>query len=130
MCVAGFAAKLKKRHQPIQQAKHTRPGTTDCEPIDIPMAMAVLPVPGVPAISTALPAILPSSIILQITPAALRASSCPTIPWDTPRGSRASSSPRPRMCECAPMRSMRVKSLTSPTLTAPAILSGISLVTT
>ena len=38
-------------------------------------------------------------------------------PWLTARASRASSSPRPRMCECAPMRSMRVMSLTSAVFT-------------
>ena len=36
-------------------------------------AMAVLPVPGWPPINIALPAILPSLIILRITPAALLA---------------------------------------------------------
>ena len=35
--------------------------------------MAVLPVPGWPPINIALPAILPSLIILRITPAALLA---------------------------------------------------------
>ena len=48
-----------------------------------PIAMAVLPVPGVPAISTALPAILPSFTISTTTPAARRAAVWPTIPWDT-----------------------------------------------
>lgn len=39
----------------------------------------------------------------RITPAALRALSWPTMPCDVARGSRASSRPRPRMCECAPV---------------------------
>lgn len=49
----------------------------------IPMAIAVFPVPGWPAISTALPAMWPSLIISRMTPAALREASWPTIPWDT-----------------------------------------------
>ena len=39
-------------------------------------AIAVLPVPGCPPIRIALPAILPSRIILRITPAARLASTC------------------------------------------------------
>ncbi|KAK8489999.1 hypothetical protein V6N11_065421 [Hibiscus sabdariffa] len=39
----------------------------------MPMAMAVLPVPGCPANKIARPAILPSLIIWRMTPAALRA---------------------------------------------------------
>lgn len=42
----------------------------------IPMAMAVLPVPGWPPIRMALPAIFYSLIICKITPAALLASTC------------------------------------------------------
>ena len=45
-------------------------------------------------------------------PAALRALFWPTRPWETGLASSASSRPRPRMCEWAPMRSMRVMSLT------------------
>lgn len=50
----------------------------------MPMAMAVLPVPGCPASSTARPASLPSLIICVTTPAARRASSWPTMParWE------------------------------------------------
>jgi len=40
----------------------------------IPIAIAVLPVPGYPAIKIALPAILPSLIKFRIIPAALLAS--------------------------------------------------------
>jgi hypothetical protein len=40
----------------------------------IPIAIAVLPVPGYPAIKIDLPAIFPSLIILKIRPAALLAS--------------------------------------------------------
>eukprot|EP00964_Phaeocystis_antarctica_P010102 scaffold5527_cov54-Phaeocystis_antarctica.AAC.2 len=61
--------------------------------------MAVFPVPGCPAIMTARPAMLPSLIILRITPAALRALTCPTMPCETIRASNESSRPRPRMCE-------------------------------
>lgn len=43
----------------------------------------------------------------------LRAEVWPTRPCDTARASRASSRPRPRMWEWAPIRSMRVRSLTS-----------------
>ncbi len=50
-----------------------------------PIAMAVFPVPGWPAISTALPAMWPSLIISRMTPAARREASWPTIPWDTCR---------------------------------------------
>lgn len=48
----------------------------------LPMAMAVFPVPGWPAIRTARPAIFPSRIISSTTPAARRAASCPTMPWE------------------------------------------------
>ncbi len=48
-----------------------------------PIAIAVLPVPGWPAMRTARPAIWPSLIISRISPAALRDASWPTIPWDT-----------------------------------------------
>ena len=51
----------------------------------LPIAMAVFPVPGWPAISTALPAMWPSLIISRMTPAARREASWPTIPWDTYR---------------------------------------------
>lgn len=48
---------------------------------------------------------------------------CPTMPCDTTRASSASSRPRPRMCEWAPMRSIRVRSRTSAfTLTPPAAM--------
>ena len=45
------------------------------------MAIAVLPVPGWPAIKTARPAILPSLIISSTTPAARRALFWPTKPY-------------------------------------------------
>lgn len=62
--------------------------------------------------STARPAIRPSLTILRMTPAALRALPCPTIPCEFPLGSRvAGSSPSPRMWECEPMRSTFVCSL-------------------
>jgi len=46
----------------------------------LPIAIAVLPVPGWPAMSRARPAILPSLIISKINPAARRAFTCPTMP--------------------------------------------------
>lgn len=77
-------------------------GPSDCA---MPIAMAVLPVLGGPAISTDLPAILPSLTICRIIAAALRAFSWPTSPCDDGRGSRVSgSTPRPRMCEWAAIR--------------------------
>mmetsp|Transcript_9073 Transcript_9073/g.26731 ORF Transcript_9073/g.26731 Transcript_9073/m.26731 type:complete len:207 (-) Transcript_9073:2-622(-) len=79
----------------------------------MPMAMAVFPVPGCPAMRMARPAIFPSWIICRMTPAARLAPFWPTMPWETILASRASSSPRPRMCECAPMRSNRWTSRTS-----------------
>lgn len=60
-----------------------------------PMAMAVLPVPGLPARRIARPAICPAWIILYTIPHALRAAVCPTMPCEISLGSRASSKPRP-----------------------------------
>ena len=97
-------------------------GPSDCA---MPIAMAVLPVLGGPAIKTARPAILPSRAILSITAAAFRAFSCPTRPCDDTLGSRVSSStPRPRMCECAAMRLSPLSSL----LSAMVVIGYISLV--
>jgi len=61
----------------------------------IPIAIAVLPVPGYPAIKMDLPAIFPSLIILRISPAALRAAFYPTNPYEIYLGSKESSSPNP-----------------------------------
>ena len=47
----------------------------------IPIAIAVFPVPGWPAIRTARPAIFPSFIISSTTPAARRARFWPTRPY-------------------------------------------------
>lgn len=44
----------------------------------------------------------PTLIISSITPAARRASTWPTMPCETFLASKASSRPRPRICECAP----------------------------
>jgi hypothetical protein len=55
-------------------------GTSSPRVFAIPMAMAVLPVPGYPPIKTALPAIVPSWTIFIMIPAAFLASICPTIP--------------------------------------------------
>jgi Ni,Fe-hydrogenase I small subunit len=49
-------------------------GTSSPKLLAMAMAMAVLPVPGCPPISTALPAILPYLIISRMIPAALLAS--------------------------------------------------------
>lgn len=45
------------------------------------MANAVFPVPGLPAINTPLPVILPFLAMLTIIEAALRATCWPIIPW-------------------------------------------------
>jgi hypothetical protein len=42
--------------------------------------------------------------------AGVRAGSCPTMPSEASQASREESSPSPRMCDCAPMRSIRVRS--------------------
>ena len=88
-------------------------GVSSLSSFAIPIAIAVFPVPGYPAIRIARPAILPSRIIRTMTPADRRAYSCPTIPWEIARASKLSSSPSPRMCECAPILSMRVSSFSS-----------------
>ena len=88
-------------------------GTSSPKDLAIAMAIAVFPVPGWPAINTARPARLPSFISLRIIPLALRASIWPTIPWLLVRGSRLSSSPRPRMWLWAPIRSILERSFTS-----------------
>ena len=41
------------------------------------------------------------------------AGACPTMPCETARASKASSRPSPLICECAPIRSILVKSLIS-----------------
>lgn len=88
--------------------------------------MAVLPVPGWPARRTARPAILPCLIIWRITPAAFLAVIWPTIPSETPRASREESRPRPLMCECAPILSIRVRSRVSEILSS-AIFGGFEV---
>lgn len=76
----------------------------------MPIAIAVLPVPGCPPISIALPAILPSLIIVKIIPADFlafnytpnhtltkSAITYPTMPWEIFLGSRLSSRPSPKL---------------------------------
>eukprot|EP00755_Sulcionema_specki_P021765 Sspe_Gene.74896::Locus_46807_Transcript_1_1_Confidence_1.000_Length_1484::g.74896::m.74896 len=96
-------------------------GTSSPRDWAIPIAIAVFPVPGAPARRTDLPAILPSLIIIITIPAAFRADSCPTMPCPCVRASNASSSPNPRMCECAPIRSTRVTSFTSASVLTSAM---------
>lgn len=74
------------------------------------MAIAVFPLPTGPAMRMALPAIRPSSTILRMSPAALRADCWPTIPSAEGSASSCGVRPRPRMCECEPMRSTPVRS--------------------
>jgi len=58
-------------------------------------AIAVFPVPGAPAINTALPAIFFCFIISTITPPASRANSYPTIPYAISSAYPSSPSPSP-----------------------------------
>ena len=89
-------------------------GPRDCA---IPIAIAVLPVLGGPAIKTARPAILPSFTICKITAAAFLAFSCPTSPCEDARGvSESSSTPRPRIWECAATRLRPCRFLVSETV--------------
>jgi len=55
-------------------------GVSSPNDLAMPIAIAVFPVPGYPPINIALPAILPSLIILRIIPAALLALTYPTMP--------------------------------------------------
>lgn len=71
-------------------------GTSSPRVFAIPIAIAVLPVPGYPPMRTAQPAIVPSWTIFMIIPAALLASSYPTIPCEIFLGSNESSRPRPK----------------------------------
>ncbi len=57
-------------------------GTLGPNSCAIAKAMAVFPVPGGPANNKALPAIFLDRIKSTITPAAYRASTWPTIPWE------------------------------------------------
>lgn len=73
-------------------------GTSAPKDCDIPIAIAVFPVLGGPAMRIALPAIFPSLTICNITAAAFRAFSCPTRPCEEGLASSvARSTPRPRM---------------------------------
>ena len=63
-------------------------------------AMAVLPVPGGPARSRALPAIFLDLIRSTTTPAASLARTCPTIPCEISLASPSSLSPSPFMWVC------------------------------
>mmetsp|Transcript_34488 Transcript_34488/g.88484 ORF Transcript_34488/g.88484 Transcript_34488/m.88484 type:complete len:227 (+) Transcript_34488:951-1631(+) len=102
-------------------------GVSSPKALAMPMAMAVLPVPGWPAMSTARPAIFSSWIIARMTPAARLAAFWPTMPCETMRASSASSRPRPRMCECAPMRSSRWTSRTSAIFAGSAAIAWVGL---
>lgn len=80
----------------------------------IPSAKAVLPDPGPPANSNALPAILRDRIRSTTMPHASRARSCPTSP--APMGEAmpvAGSNPNPLMCVCADTRLVLVVDFTS-----------------
>ena len=92
-------------------------GTSEPNDCAIPIAIAVFPVLGGPAIITALPAIFPSLTICKMTAAAFLAFSCPTKPWDEALGSKVSSStPNPRIWEWAATRLRPRKSLLSETV--------------
>src|SRR5579862_6366565 len=110
------------RHGTSGQSRkeRTRPGQVRFESGgigDVPMAMAVFPVPGGPAIKTARPAIFPSLIICRTMPADFLALSWPTMPCEEKRGWRVSSRPIPRMWEWLPILSTVMdKSLVSATV--------------
>mmetsp|Transcript_106324 Transcript_106324/g.295841 ORF Transcript_106324/g.295841 Transcript_106324/m.295841 type:complete len:209 (-) Transcript_106324:2-628(-) len=110
-CVKASVLLISK--EKISEPANMVKGVSSPRALAIPIAIAVFPVPGWPAMRIARPAIFPSWIICKMTPAARLAPFCPTMPCDTIRASRASSRPRPRMCECAPMRSSRCTSRTS-----------------
>ena len=80
-------------------------GTSGPSDAAIPIAIAVLPVLGGPAMRTARPAILPSFTICSMTAADFLAFSCPTRPCDEDMASNVLGSiPRPLTWECAAMR--------------------------
>lgn len=62
-----------------------------------------------------------------MTPAALRAETWPTMPSETARGSKEESRPRPRMCECAPTRSMRVRSRVSESFSSVMVVAAMEM---
>mmetsp|Transcript_72619 Transcript_72619/g.190354 ORF Transcript_72619/g.190354 Transcript_72619/m.190354 type:complete len:203 (+) Transcript_72619:1116-1724(+) len=110
-CVS--ASVLLISREKISEPANMVKGVSSPSALAMPMAMAVLPVPGWPAMRQARPAIFCSRIIWRMTPAARLAPFWPTMPWETMRASSASSRPRPRMWEWAPMRSSLCTSRTS-----------------
>ena len=64
------ASVLDISREKISDAAIIAKGVSSLSAFAMPMAMAVFPVPGCPASSTPLPAILPSLTICRITPAA------------------------------------------------------------
>jgi hypothetical protein len=119
---AVHAACLPARRGRRQRRRRRRPAAARCARAHAPP----LPPPRRPPPPP--PSPLPPPAPLAPCPRGaltLRAFICPTMPCDTARASSASSSPRPRMCECAPMRSMRVRSrISALTFTSPAMAPG------
>ena len=70
------ASVLDISREKISDAASMVNGVSSPRDLAIPMAMAVLPVPGCPPIKIALPAIFWSLIIWRMIPAALLASAC------------------------------------------------------
>ena len=70
------ASVLDISSEKISEAASMVNGVSSPRDLAIPMAMAVLPVPGCPPIKIALPAIFCSLIIWRMIPAALLASAC------------------------------------------------------
>ena len=69
---------------------------------------------GPPPFAASLPPFAPAALLSPPSVLTLRASAWPTMPSATALGCRCSSRPRPRMCECAPTRSTRVRSIAAP----------------
>lgn len=76
-------------------------------------AMAVLPVPGGPARSSARPAIFFDLIRSTATPAASLARTCPTMPWEISFAKPSSLSPSPLIWVCVEILWALVVDLTS-----------------
>jgi len=115
-----FFTSVEKTSEPTIGQKGTF-GPSSCARAS---AMAVLPVPGAPASSTARPAIFFERINSTMTPHASRAFSWPTKPAATSAALPSSPSPSPFTCECAATRCWRVVDLTSSIFMAPAAAGG------
>lgn len=103
-------------------------GTLEPSTLLIPIASAVLPEPGGPAKSNALPAIFFVRISYTTMPAASRAAACPTNPSATRIGSPFSSRPNPFTWLWAATRSFFVVETTYSILIPDIILVNVIFV--